>query len=102
MPAILNEAVPATMKNIDGELQKTLVTANKYIGESFSAAALHSHWCACVCVCVLSFLWAHGSHPAKPLKNLALPVSHPPSPQKLNATELETSFATLSIFLQSG
>lgn len=32
MPAILNEAVPATTQNVDAEIQATLKSANKYTG----------------------------------------------------------------------
>lgn len=33
VPAVLNEAVPATMKSIDNEIDYTLQTVNKYIGK---------------------------------------------------------------------
>ena len=33
VPAVLNEAVPATMRNIEIELEQTLQTVNKYIGK---------------------------------------------------------------------
>ena len=32
VPAILNEAVPATMQNVDGEIQGTTQMAYKYTG----------------------------------------------------------------------
>ena len=34
MPAILNEAVPATTQNVDAEIQTSLRSANKYAGMS--------------------------------------------------------------------
>lgn len=34
MPAILNEAVPATTQNVDAEIQATLKSANKYTGRT--------------------------------------------------------------------
>lgn len=36
VPAILNEAVPATTQNVDGEIQAALKCAHKYTG-------IHSH-----------------------------------------------------------
>ena len=33
VPAILNEAVPATTQNVDAEIQASLRSANKYAGE---------------------------------------------------------------------
>jgi len=47
VPAILNEAVPATTTNVDGEIQGTLRSAYKYTGKRYFCQILQFYvFCA--------------------------------------------------------
>ena len=57
VPAILNEAVPATTQNVDSEIQQTLDTTYKYTGRYhknniYITVVDHSTFTMCYLVCV--------------------------------------------------